>query len=254
MPLQTYIIQFQKLLHEEATNSFENALADESVYISQVISDLEKTFLKKLDTQDTVALSNKLDQAIIDITLNLSNKLKENEVQMTNHMKEQHKNSLQNVAKVFYKLDQNISKIIVKISRKLKENEENITNQLKEQDKKLVEIADLSYKLDKAINDSTWNLSNKLKENEMKINAMDHHFRNITQLISEVLIEKINTLDLKISQKLDHLILYLKQELKADKIRIKDLKEEIKMNKDIRLVLIYISYTKIERCFKICSL
>ncbi len=71
MPLQTYFIKYQTILHDEAEFKIKKLLEDESLHMAQVITDAEVTWTKNLENQFV-----NITQGFVDAEISRRHKLK----------------------------------------------------------------------------------------------------------------------------------------------------------------------------------
>ncbi len=187
MPLQAYLLQYQTILHEETRE----VIKDESVYISQVISDLEKDLTKFHEQAKSSSINTEESNHCVNCPgLKLTKKMDD---------------SIKNVTFVSEKLNEAINDIHLNLSKKMNEHISNVTF--------------ITEKLDKTINVVQMNLYKKFENIEIKIsNRIQDQIENLTRSIFEGLVQTINN----VKTELKNDILDLTQNVKNSEKMMQD--------------------------------
>ncbi len=216
MPLQTYLIKYQKILHEEDDFKLRNLLEDESLHMSQLFTDSEITLTKYMKL-----ISVEIKQRITGTEFNLIKKL----------------DDVLNISQLIFEgLNRTISNVEDRMSTKL----DNEVLKMKQ------ECIDVDMNTTEKLNNKIINISRNL----------DDHIRNstfVSEELNQAIIEsdlniskRLKDIEVKLNRKFDDEILNLKRELYAEIMITKNLTAEIKIIEDkIRSVLIVHFYQRI---------
>ncbi len=250
MPLQTYLIKYQKLLQEEAEIKFGQLLEDESLHISQVISDVEISWAKSLDKQtiditerlavEQIHISNKLnDQAtntekierrVTGAELNLTKKLHDANMQISHKLDDQ----FSNISQLLFEGIQIIKNAEINISRSLDDKilimkQESLNSEISLAEKLEEHIANVSLvteALGQRVSDCQITFSKMLVDMEMKLTEVfSNEIRNQK--------EKCMDADLHLTKKIEKLIHNISQEttyLEGEIINLKQEFEDVQYN------------------------
>ncbi len=250
MPLNSYLIQYQKILHEEAEFKLINLFEDESLHMAQLISDSEITWTKNLEKLITnitqgfmdaeISRSNKQDNQVRNYELNfaeLNQKINEAEFkQLTKKVD----NILNNSHLIVERLNQSISKVeninttqrldnkIVKLKNQIVVSEKTMSRNLEEYIQK---AAIVTGDLNQAITDYYLNLSITLDNINIKLTEEIVNLKLKCLNEDSKLSKKLTDIVTKMEKKCDDKILNLRREFDTEIMKSRNMSEEIKIIK-----------------------
>ncbi len=221
MPLLTYVIQYQKLLHEDAEKILERNSEDQAVYIEQLIKDFETSFSIKLENE-----SKNISQKYLDAEMKLNNKFDVQMLNFTQIIYEGVKLHFDNTVAV---LKQENVDAHINLTRNLEHHIRNATVVSESLEQK---ITDVEHNLYKKLNKQISNLKQEFHDSQRYMtHLMESYIENAT-LVFEKLDEATH-----LSRNLENEIISLKQELHEEIQITKNLSDEMRIIKEINKLI-----------------